>query len=88
MAHNLPVISGYADGSADDLVVHGVTGFRTQEGTADELANYLAQLLDDPLRSAEFGAQGQSRIRGELSFERFIDRVVRVLTEQVDLAGR
>ena len=28
MAHGLPLVSGYGDGSADDLVQDGVNGFR------------------------------------------------------------
>ena len=82
MAYRLPVISGYADGSADDLVVDGVTGFRLREESATELADRLREVLADPARAAAMGAAGEKRIRGDLSFVSFIDRVVRVLGEQ------
>ena len=86
MAHRVPVISGYADGSADDLVVDGVTGFRLRGDSAQELAERLDDLLSDPDRARAMGTAGERRIRGALSFERFIDRVVGVLTTQHALA--
>ena len=86
MAHRLPVISGYADGSADDLVVDGVTGYRLREESAAELADRLGALLSDPTRGRVMGAKGEQRIRGDLCFESFIDRVVSVLEAQHALA--
>lgn len=88
MAHRTPVISGYADGSADDLVVDGETGFRLRTGDPAELADRIRQLFSDPERAADMGAQGEARIRGRLSFESFIERVVGVLVAQHELATR
>lgn len=88
MAHSLPVISGYADGSADDLVVDGVTGYRLRGETPAELADRLAEMLSDLPRAREMGRQGEQRIRGHLSFESFIDRVVGVLETQHALASK
>lgn len=79
MAHRLPVISGYADGSADDLVVDGQTGFRIDGESAEQLADKLRVLFAEPARAAAMGVAGEQRIRGELSFARFIDRVMGVL---------
>ena len=86
MAHRLAVVSGYADGSADDLVQDGITGFRLQGEDVAELAQRLAQVLDDPLLAKRMGEQGELRIRGELSFERFIDRVMCGLLNQYELS--
>ncbi len=86
MAHRLPVIAGYADGSADDLVIDGVTGYRLQGETAAELAERLAAVLADPVRARKMGAAGEERIRGDLSFESFIERVVGVLERQHSMA--
>lgn len=88
MAHRLPVISGYADGSADDLVVDGVTGYRLQQDSPAELADRLNDVLSDPARAAAMGQAGEQRIRGHLSFKSFIDRVVKVLVEQHAKAGQ
>jgi hypothetical protein len=88
MAHRLPVISGYADGSADDLVVNRVTGYRLRQQTAAELADRLDALLSDLPRARDMGRRGEQRIRGHLSFESFIDRVVGVLETQHALSSR
>jgi glycosyltransferase involved in cell wall biosynthesis len=82
MAHAVPVISGYADGSADDLVLHGETGFLLRKGSAEELAERLGTILDDGIRAVEMGLEGESRIRGTLSFRGFIDRIVSVITTE------
>ena len=86
MAHRLPVVSGYADGSADDLVLDGATGFRLREGTPQELAAKVAALLDDPKLARRMGERGEAAVRGELSFKRFVDRVVGVLVQQHKIA--
>lgn len=82
MAHGLPVISGYADGSADDLVIDSRTGYRLRRGDAGELENCLRDLLADGEKAARMGREGEALIRGEFSFERFIDSVVGVLTDR------
>lgn len=79
MAHGLAVVSGYADGSADDLVIDGQNGYRLHSGTAQEIAQRLGQVLDAPDKAAAMGATGHKMIHGELSFDRFIQRVVGVL---------
>jgi glycosyltransferase involved in cell wall biosynthesis len=75
MAHGLPIISGYADGSADDLVRDGENGFRLHAGGAVELTAKLAAVLDDPERAARMGAVSRDWITGRFSFEAFIQRV-------------
>lgn len=77
MAHRLPILSGYADGSADDLVVDGETGYRlADDADVTAWADRIRQLLDDPQQAEVMGHAGEKRIRGHLCFERFIDRVV------------
>lgn len=81
MAHGIAVISGYADGSADDLVIDGENGYRLKKSGAEELAARLDQLFSDPELATKMGDAGREMIRGNLSFENFIGRVVHVLTE-------
>ncbi|GMV47206.1 MAG: hypothetical protein AMXMBFR66_26040 [Pseudomonadota bacterium] len=88
MAHRLPVISGYADGSADDLVQDGVTGYRLRSGEPAALAALIERVLSSPQEAARLGAAGEARIRGPLSFEAFTGRVVETLAAQAALAGR
>lgn len=82
MAHGLPVISGYADGSADDLVVDGETGFRLREAAPSALADALRKLFADPVDAMAMGARGEQLVRSKYSFQFFIDRVVGVLVAQ------
>lgn len=84
MTHSLPIISGYADGSADDLVVDGVNGFRLREDTAEELQDRIARILDDPAMAAGMGAKSREWITGKYSFQRFLDRVESVLLRQIE----
>lgn len=86
MAHRLPVISGYADGSADDLVIDGQTGYRLRSHSAAELASLLARTLCSPEDAQRMGLTGEQRIRGPLSFSRFAARVVDALVRQATLA--
>jgi glycosyltransferase involved in cell wall biosynthesis len=80
MAHGLPVISSYADGSADDLVKDDVNGYRLRDGTAAELAAKLAAVLDHPDRAARMGAVSREWITGKFSFDAFIQRIESTLS--------
>jgi glycosyltransferase involved in cell wall biosynthesis len=75
MAHGLPVVASYADGSADDLVDDGQNGYRLREGTAAELADRMSRVLDDPGLRAAMGKASLERITGRFSFEAFLDRI-------------
>lgn len=88
MAHGLPVISGDADGSADDLVIPGITGLRWRSGDPDELAGLIATVLDDPHAARAMGRAGRQRITGDLCFTRMVDRVRAVLVDQARRALR
>jgi glycosyltransferase involved in cell wall biosynthesis len=75
MAHALPVISGYADGSADDLIVDGENGFRLRTGDSSELAEKIQAIIDDDALAVRMGAISQQKIVGFFSFSNFIERV-------------
>ena len=78
MAHGLPLLSGYADGSADDLVQDGVNGYRLHDGSA-ELAGRLRALVEDAELRARMGARSRELITTRFSFHHFIDTVTRVV---------
>jgi glycosyltransferase involved in cell wall biosynthesis len=80
MAHRLPIVSGFADGSADDLVVDGKNGFRLRESTPQELADKMAVILDDPLLAHRMGECSREMITGKFAFREFINRIVTELT--------
>ncbi|MBW8364901.1 MAG: glycosyltransferase family 4 protein [Rhizobium sp.] len=80
MAHRLPIVSGFADGSADDLVVDGENGFRLRENTPEELAEKMARILDSPELVARMGERSREMITGKFAFREFINRIVTELT--------
>lgn len=79
MAHSLPIISGFADGSADDLVVDGENGFRLREGTPEELADRIARILDYPEDAQRMGETSREWITGKFAFKKFINRITTAL---------
>lgn len=79
MAHGLPIVSGFADGSADDLVVDGVNGFRLRGGTSEEIAGCIEKILEDPSLAAQMGRRSREMIRGFFSFRSFLSRIVGAL---------
>lgn len=83
MAHRLPVVSGFADGSADDLVVDGENGFRLRKNTAEELAEKMTTILDNPELAGRMGERSREMITGKFSFREFINRIVNDLTRLV-----
>ena len=76
MAHRLPIITGYADGSAVDLVTDGVNGYILREGHASEIAMRLESLLSDPEVRLRMGQISRELITTKYSFRAFIDRVM------------
>lgn len=88
MAHGLPLVSGYADGSADDLVQDGVNGFRLLHETATELAIRLRDLAEDPALRARMGAASRQLITTRFSFERFARTVTGVIDAMANGNGR
>lgn len=81
MAHSLPIISGYADGSADDLVINGENGFRLKSGTADEMATFINIILDDTELRIRMGNKSRELITNTFTFQRFVDCVANTLVE-------
>jgi glycosyltransferase involved in cell wall biosynthesis len=76
MMHSTPVISGYADGSADDLVNHGITGYRLTLGTLNELAERITNIIDFPDKGKNMGDKARESIYGEYSFNNLINRIM------------
>jgi len=79
MAHALPIISGYADGSADDLVIDGQNGYRLQNATAEEIAESISKVLANPEHAVKMGQESLQMVNERFSFALYIDRIVGVL---------
>jgi glycosyltransferase involved in cell wall biosynthesis len=79
MAHGLPVVSAYADGSADDLVLDGLTGYRLREGSDSEIANVLVRLLRSEGERMRMGREGRQLVLSRFSFNSLVSRIVDAL---------
>jgi glycosyltransferase involved in cell wall biosynthesis len=79
MAHSLPIVSGYADGSADDLVIDGVNGYRLRSSSPGELADRIGNLLSQPAKMTMMGQASRQMITEKFSYQKFIDTVCQAL---------
>lgn len=79
MAHSLPIISSYADGSADDLVIPNVNGFRLQGSDKKELIKYLEKLLTNTKLRKDMGERSREMITNKYSFANFISRILNAI---------
>ena len=62
MAAGMPVVVSSEVGCVDDLIKHGVNGFKFEAGNSDELSNYLAKLISDKDLIKEMGLASQTII--------------------------
>jgi glycosyltransferase involved in cell wall biosynthesis len=85
-ASGLPVIASRLQGLAE-AVRHNETGLLFEPGNAQELADCIVALADDPARAKAYGRAGRVRAERELSLEvqrtRFLDAVQRRLPQPV-----
>jgi glycosyltransferase involved in cell wall biosynthesis len=79
MAHGLPIISGYADGSADDLVLDGKNGFRLKDGSSEEIGEKIAMVLDNAELGDRMGRLSREMITGRFAFGEFVGRIVKAI---------
>jgi glycosyltransferase involved in cell wall biosynthesis len=56
-------------GSMKELVVHGKTGYRFKAGNAPDLADKIADLLENPLKADEMGLQARDYIEKNHSLQ-------------------
>ena len=80
MAASVPVAATAAGGVAE-LVREGRTGALAPAGDAEGLAAALGNVLADPARAAELGAEGRRVAEAELSLERMVERLVALYDE-------
>jgi len=76
MAHRLPIITGYADGSADDLVIHNKNGLRLNTGTSTEITKAIITLLNSPETLMKMGNESHKMISSKYTYDKFIGRIL------------
>jgi glycosyltransferase involved in cell wall biosynthesis len=79
MAAGVPLVATRV-GTLPEILA-GDAGVLVDVGDEKELAEALAQLLDDPQRAREIGMRGRDRIRRDHAFERMIGEFAGVYDE-------
>jgi glycosyltransferase involved in cell wall biosynthesis len=74
MAAALPVVATNVCG-LPELVANGETGLLVPPDNADELAEAILHLLNDPSLSERMGRAGRSRVERRFSWEAAVDRL-------------
>jgi glycosyltransferase involved in cell wall biosynthesis len=83
----VPVI-GSTSGGIPDAVEVGVSGFLVPPGDHVALAGCLRRLLSDRALTARIGSQARRRTEQLFTWERFVDRMLRMLSERGIAGGR
>lgn len=86
MAHRLPCIGSIHD-AAGEVIIDGNTGRLVNLDNPDSLSETIASLLLDEDRRQRMGEAGYSRLRAEFTFDRFKQRVCRLLGAESHAKG-
>jgi glycosyltransferase involved in cell wall biosynthesis len=84
-ASGLPVIASRLQGLTD-AVVENETGLHFTPGNAQELADCIEKLLDDPALAAQYGSNGRKRCEEELSIVKQRERLLHVFQKRLSAA--
>jgi glycosyltransferase involved in cell wall biosynthesis len=79
MTHGLPVVATLADGCEVDLVQEGHSGYVLESGDLDALESRIEEMLGDPERLAEMGANGRRIIDEQHDIGRYLENMVAAL---------
>jgi len=74
MCFEKPIICSVCDGTEKDLVREGFNGIYFKEGDADDLANKIENLYQNPQRVKEMGLNSLSIIKNEINIHTVVDR--------------
>jgi glycosyltransferase involved in cell wall biosynthesis len=75
MALGKPVVATDGGGTPE-IVLNGQTGFLTKPNNADDVADKISYLLDNPLIAAQMGIRGKEHVRNNFSLEGMTDKYV------------
>ena len=79
MAHSKPIVATAVDG-IPELITHGVDGFLTPHGDAEDLAARLIDLLDQPALAVQLGTAARRTVLQNFTAEHFAGRVMDLYT--------
>jgi glycosyltransferase involved in cell wall biosynthesis len=69
MAAGLPCLASIHAGATDDLITHGVTGFKVDFSRAEESAQTMNWILEHPGEAEAMGERARSRMENEFSLK-------------------
>ncbi|MDO8879941.1 MAG: glycosyltransferase family 4 protein [Coriobacteriia bacterium] len=87
MSCGVPVVCGRADGTEEDLVEDGVTGWRLAEASVAELAAVLTRLLAERSAISEVGARALNRYRTTATLDHMVEGIDSALRRAVAGTG-
>jgi glycosyltransferase involved in cell wall biosynthesis len=73
MGFGLPVVASSADGTEVDLIADGEDGFLVPEGSLEDFAGRLEQLLVDPELRKRMGQAARRKLQHDFTVERMVD---------------
>lgn len=74
MAMGKPVIATHTQ-QVDDFIVDGVTGYHVPPGDADALREKITELLDDPEKAAQMGANARLAVERHYTLAHYAERM-------------
>lgn len=83
MQHNLPVVTTN-EGGIPNIVIDGETGYIFEKKNAQQLADKIETLLNNPSLRQEMGKVGYERYKEHFTLERFEKRILECLKEAIE----
>ncbi len=83
MQCGLPVVST-REGGIPDIVLEGTTGFLSEKGDSNHLAEHIATLIEDQALRLEMGKKAQRRFNEKYTFAKFEQNITGALVALVD----
>jgi glycosyltransferase involved in cell wall biosynthesis len=87
MAAERPVVASRVSG-IPELVVDGETGLLVEPGQADQLADAIERLIDDPALARRLAEAGRRRVLAEFDLHKTTDQLVAVFRAAAATVGR
>jgi N-acetyl-alpha-D-glucosaminyl L-malate synthase BshA len=73
MAAEVPVL-GTDSGGVREVVDHGATGYLTEVGDIDRMAEYALKILTDPAKASSMGKKGREAVINRFDRDRIVDQ--------------
>jgi glycosyltransferase involved in cell wall biosynthesis len=80
MAHGMPIIST-KEGAIPEMVDDGITGFLVNRKNAEEVAEKIDMLINDPVRRIKMGKAARKKYEQNYTIEKFNLNFVKVIED-------